>query len=136
MFLQQCHSLCNNGTTYWSRCSGFCWKLILLYQSTFAPYTYLHAHMLYSYDIHYTDIHILLLVYNIYVLYPKHNERSCSPLSPPFRLEKGRSSLSDGYYNITSLSAAREYIMHIHIKYIMTVRAYFVNTCVKVIYSS
>jgi hypothetical protein len=46
-------------------------------------YTYMHAYMLYSYDIHYTDIHILLLVYNIYVLYPKHNERSCSPLIPP-----------------------------------------------------
>lgn len=55
--------------------------------------------------------------------------------APPLQLEKGRSSLSDGYYNITSLSVAREYIMHVHIKYIMTVRAYFVYTRVKVIYS-
>jgi len=46
--------------------------------------------MLYLYDIHYTDIHILLLVYNIYVLYPMHNECSCSPpIRPPYSSKKG-----------------------------------------------
>lgn len=74
-FIQQCHSFCNNGNDVrWSRCGYFCRKLILLYQSTFAPYItyiyiyiYAYTHAIYLYDIHYTDIHILLLVYACYI---------------------------------------------------------------------
>jgi len=119
MFLQQCHSFYNNGNDVRrSRCSGFCRKLILLYQSTFAPYIHIYAYthsILIRYSLHWHSYFIISIIYIyicICVCVISHAQWTLFFASHPLTLllEKGRSSLSDGYYNNTSPSAAREYI--------------------------
>lgn len=72
MFLQQCHSFCNNeNDVRWSRCSGFCRKLILLSQSTFAPYihiyAYIHTTILVWYSLHWHSYFIIGISYMYYI---------------------------------------------------------------------
>lgn len=129
--IQQCYSFRNNGNDVRrSRCYS-CWKLIVLVDFC-TPYVHVHMRIMwmykgvYMYNIHYTDIHILLLLVVGVIV----QAQWMLLLTPSHSLKKG------GHHPLVSIIIHPYSHVSIYIPTYMCILYNIYELCVHVIYAA